>query len=65
VFFVLFVPSWFQKREYVSEVNNVPEIPIYRGNADRAKLPHGYVAEKTRSHVYLVVYNKGPKVLYS
>jgi hypothetical protein len=33
-----------QKREYV---NNVPEIQIYRGNADRAKLPHGYVAEKT------------------
>jgi hypothetical protein len=36
-----------QKREYVNEVNNVPKIPIYRGNADRAKLPHGYVAEKT------------------
>jgi hypothetical protein len=24
-----------------------PQAPIYRGNADRAKLPHGYVAEKT------------------
>jgi len=36
-----------QKREYVTEVNNVPETPIYRGNGDRAKFPHGYVAEKT------------------
>jgi hypothetical protein len=24
-----------------------PQAPIYRGNAERAKLPHGYVAEKT------------------
>ncbi|MFO8164952.1 MAG: hypothetical protein R6T98_10535 [Desulfatiglandales bacterium] len=24
-----------------------PQAPIYRGNADRAKLPHGYVFEKT------------------
>jgi len=24
-----------------------PAGPIYRGNAERAKLPHGYVAEKT------------------
>jgi len=24
-----------------------PQAPIYRGNADRAKLPYGYVAEKT------------------
>jgi hypothetical protein len=24
-----------------------PQAPIYRGNADRAKLPHGYIAEKT------------------
>jgi hypothetical protein len=41
-----------QKREYVNEVNHVPEFPMYRGNADRARfisggLPHGYVAEKT------------------
>ncbi|MGM0383494.1 MAG: hypothetical protein ACQEQO_08390 [Thermodesulfobacteriota bacterium] len=41
-----------QKREYVNEVNNVPEIPIYRGHADRAKfisggLTHEYIAEKT------------------
>jgi hypothetical protein len=37
-----------QKREYDNEVNHVPEIPMYQGTADRAKLPHGYVAEKTR-----------------
>ncbi|MFO8163747.1 MAG: hypothetical protein R6T98_04350 [Desulfatiglandales bacterium] len=24
-----------------------PQAPIYRGNAEGAKLPHGYVAEKT------------------
>ncbi|MFO8165431.1 MAG: hypothetical protein R6T98_12990 [Desulfatiglandales bacterium] len=24
-----------------------PQAPIYRGNAGRAKLPHGYVSEKT------------------
>ncbi|MFO8162919.1 MAG: hypothetical protein R6T98_00105 [Desulfatiglandales bacterium] len=24
-----------------------PQDPIYRGNAEGAKLPHGYVAEKT------------------
>jgi len=36
-----------QKREYVNEVNHIPEIPIYRGTADRAKLPHGYGADKT------------------
>jgi hypothetical protein len=24
-----------------------PQAPIYRGNADRAKLPYGYIAEKT------------------
>jgi len=46
---LLCVPCAFmvQKREYVTEVNNVPETPIYRGNGDRAKFPHGYVAEKT------------------
>jgi len=26
-----------QKREYIHEVNHVPEIPIYRGNANRAR----------------------------
>ncbi|MFO8163039.1 MAG: hypothetical protein R6T98_00715 [Desulfatiglandales bacterium] len=41
-----------QKREEVNEADNVPEIPTYRGTADRAKfisggLTHGYVAEKT------------------
>jgi hypothetical protein len=45
--FVLFVPLRFKKREYVNAFNNVPDIPIYRGNAERAKRPHGYVAEKT------------------
>ncbi|MFO8164863.1 MAG: hypothetical protein R6T98_10075 [Desulfatiglandales bacterium] len=24
-----------------------PQDPIYRGNAEGAKLPHGYIAEKT------------------
>ncbi|MGM0382194.1 MAG: hypothetical protein ACQEQO_01675 [Thermodesulfobacteriota bacterium] len=40
-----------QKREYVNEVNNVPEILIYRGNAERPKfisggLPHGCVTKR-------------------
>ncbi len=45
--FVLFVPSWFKKGEYINQFNDVPKLPIYRGNAERAKLPHGYVAQKT------------------
>jgi len=44
---LLCVPCVVQKREYVNEVNNVPDIPIYRGKAEREKLHHGYVAEKT------------------
>jgi hypothetical protein len=35
-----------QKREEANEVNNVPEIPIYQGNAESAKLLHGYGVEK-------------------